>query len=356
MNPFKFGTIVEGKYFTDRVQILSEIKGILGSANHLVLISPRRFGKSSLVAKSLKELDRPFVSVNLQSISSVTELSTKILRGIFKIKPIEKLKHDILSFRAIPSVSLNPLNGNVDVTFLPEADSAVILEDVFSLAGSISKSGKRLIIAFDEFQEILEIEKGLDKKLRAILQTLSNVNFVFMGSQESMMTEIFEKKTSPFYHFGEKVNLPKLPYSEFKEYLADGFREIAQNPSDGLAEAVLQFTGCHPYYGQQLAFHLWETIKCYGYDEGTFDAVIQKIVCSHDLDYSRLWDSLPRTDRLTLQLICRRGNPLKYGGMPTSTMFSSLKRLCKKGFLNRMPEAYEIEDPFFAMWIGENMM
>lgn len=80
MNPFKFGTIVEDKFFTDRARVPVEIKGILSNANHLVLISPRRFGKSSLMVKAVKEFDRPPVTINLQCVSSVTELSSGILR------------------------------------------------------------------------------------------------------------------------------------------------------------------------------------------------------------------------------------------------------------------------------------
>lgn len=354
LNPFKFGTIVEGKYFTDRVNVITEIKGIVDSANHLVLISPRRFGKSSLIAKTLKELSRPYVCVNFQSVTSTAELSGKILREIFKIRPFERLKRELLSFRIIPTITFNALNDSVEVSFSPKSDSSVVLEDVFLFADKIFDKKERLIMVFDEFQDVLEIEAGLDKKLRSIMQTLNNVCFVFLGSQESMMREIFEKKKSPFYHFGEVINLPKLPYDDFLKYLTNGFEGMTSFARE-YSEKTLSFTRCHPYYGQQLAFHLWERIKSYGDSKSLFDDVVSGIVNQHELDYNRLWDTLPKTDKMVLLMLVSRSNPLKSDCIAGSTAFSSLKRLCKKGFLNKLPSGYEMEDPFFALWLGHSM-
>ena len=81
-NPFKFGTIVEEKYFTDRVEEVAYIEQFMKSANHLVLISPRRFGKSSVVAKAMKQIDRKHITVNLQQVTSVSDLSAENSRPI----------------------------------------------------------------------------------------------------------------------------------------------------------------------------------------------------------------------------------------------------------------------------------
>ena len=83
-NPFKFGTIVEEEYFTDRVKEVAYIKQFLKSANHLVLISPRRFGKSSVVAKAVKESGRKHITVNLQQTTSIADLSAKLLREFLR--------------------------------------------------------------------------------------------------------------------------------------------------------------------------------------------------------------------------------------------------------------------------------
>ena len=118
-NPFKFGTIVEEQYFTDRKEEVDYIRTFLDSPNHLVLISPRRFGKSSVVAKAVKLSGREYIQVNLQQITSVSDLSAQLLRELFRIRPIERLRHYITHFRVIPTITSNPITGMIDVSFQP---------------------------------------------------------------------------------------------------------------------------------------------------------------------------------------------------------------------------------------------
>ena len=87
-NPFKFGTIVEEEFFTDRVNEVAYITQFVRSANHLILISPHRFGKSSVVAKALKQSKRKHITVNLQQVTSVSDLSANLLREFFKPKQV----------------------------------------------------------------------------------------------------------------------------------------------------------------------------------------------------------------------------------------------------------------------------
>jgi hypothetical protein len=119
-NPFKFGTIVEEDYFTDRVEKVAYIEQFVKSANHLVLISPRRFGKSSVVAKAVKQTGRKHITVNLQQATSVSDLSAKLLKEFFKVHPLERVRHLITHFRVIPMISTNPLTGSIDVSFQPD--------------------------------------------------------------------------------------------------------------------------------------------------------------------------------------------------------------------------------------------
>ena len=88
---------------------------------------------------------------------------------------------------------------------------------------------KRLIVVFDEFQEIQSIQKGFDKQLRSIMQQQKGLNYILLGSQESMMEEIFEKKKSPFYHFGQLIRLQKIPYDAM---LKDGLKNVKPNAEE----------------------------------------------------------------------------------------------------------------------------
>ena len=102
MNPFKFGTIVEGDFFTDRAEETALLGQKLDSENHIVLISPRRFGKSSLVYKVLSGIDRPQIQIDLQYTLSVEDFAAQLVKSVFKIFPMEKVRHAMTHFRIAP--------------------------------------------------------------------------------------------------------------------------------------------------------------------------------------------------------------------------------------------------------------
>lgn len=351
MNPFKFGTIVQNEFFTDRKMELELVKQLLDSENHLVLISPRRFGKSSLIAKALTETKRPSISIDFMKVLSIEDLAAQILKGIFKIYKMEKVKHLMSHFRIAPSVSFNPMTDGWDITFTPSVDSSIsALEDAMALLCKVTTPEQRLIIVFDEFQEINEIDKNLAKQLRAIIQRQQGLNYIFMGSQESMMNEIFEKKKSPFYHFGQRMNLKKVPYEDFFEYLTSRLPKLPDNTTEEIAKSILDFTKVHPYYTQQLASAVYNLIVYNDITENVVQEAIKQQVEEHDLDYERLWQNLKRTDRKILSLLAKQINPLTDRSIPSSTSFSSLKRLVQQGYVTKVSN-YEIEDPFFGYWI-----
>ena len=345
-NPFKFGTIVDGQYFTDRTKELQYVEQILKSENHLVLISPRRFGKSSLVNKALEQTERKHIVINMQSVTSIQNFASRLMGALFRLYPGEKMKHLMMHFRVVPTVSTNPMNGSVDVTFNPSMNTDVILEDAMELLQKVSTEKNRLIVVLDEFQEIDGI-KGFDKQLRSIMQTQQHINYVFLGSQESMMESIFEKKKSPFYHFGQLMRLAKIPYEDFKQYVAERLNEE-------LAEEILAFTNCHPYYTLQIAAQVWDLVNYEHEDTDLIPKAIERLVTLHDLDFERLWLNFNKSDRRVLQELSKPtgNNPLADRSSPTSTTFSILKKLMRQGYVIKT-NRYEIEDPFFRRWVEE---
>ena len=352
-NPFKFGTIVEAEYFTDRTEEVAYIRHFVESANHLILISPRRFGKSSVVAKALNKSGRKSITVNLQQVTSVADLSAKLLREFLKVHPIERIRHLVSHFRIIPTLTTNPITGLMDVSFQPGVDASILLEDVMALIENAHTQQDRIIIVFDEFQEILDLAPRLDKKLRAIMQKQDHINYILLGSQESMMTDIFEKKKSPFYHFGEMMRLGKLPREDFHRYLSERLKSRFADNHDELADRILDYTGCHPYYSQQLAANVWNISVLQPEKENALEAAIDHIVISHGLDYERLWMNFNRTNKWILQSLAKN-RMLQTGEYPTSTIYSALKRLQKDGYVI-YSDHYEIEDPFFKEWVLRGM-
>lgn len=352
-NPFKYGTIVEADYFTDRINEVKYISLFVNSANHLILISPRRFGKSSVVAKAIKQSGRKSITINLQQVTSVADLSAKLLREFFKIHPMERVRHLISHFRIIPTISTNPITGSIDVGFQPGVDESILLEDVMELIEKAHSEKDRIIVVFDEFQEILDLSPRLDKKMRAIMQEQKNINYILLGSQESMMTEIFERKKSPFYHFGEMMRLEKLPREDFHRFLSERLKSCFVTNSNELANHILDYTNNHPYYSQQLASSIWNIGTLQPETKDVLQTAIDHIVTTHGLDYERLWMSINRTSKWILQRLASKG-VLQTGQYPTSTIYSALKRLQKDGYVI-YSDRYEIEDPFFKEWILRGM-
>lgn len=350
-NPFKYGVLVDQDSFTDREKELRYIEQFLHSENHLILISPRRYGKTSLVLKAVKQTGRPCVYLNLQQATSIEDFSAMIIKAVYRLYPWEKLKHILSSFRIVPVISSTPTGDSLEVSFNPQlATSSALIEDALSLLEKVTTPEKKLVVVFDEFQELLEVEKNVDKRLRAIMQMQKGLNYILLGSQESMMTDIFERVRSPFYHFGELMHLDKIPFDDFYQFVKDRMEPLAGKDSGDIAKSILEFTDCHPYYTQQLAARCWEIINMREYSTDIVWHAIDNLVHGHDLDFERIWLMMNRTSRKIMQILSLGETPYKDRNLPTSTSYSSLKKLMKDGFVIRR-DKYEIEDPFFREWI-----
>lgn len=348
-NKFSYGTLAKGDFFTDRKSELLRMKQFLDSENHLVLISPRRYGKSSLVKKCVEEVGRPYIWLDLQYVVSVASFTTQLLKAILAQYPMERLRYELRHFRIMPTITLNPITNECQFGFQPsESADNTMLEDVMALLQKLSTPEKKLIVILDEFQEVLKISKDLDKQLRSIIQLQNGLNYIFMGSQEGMMLEIFERKKSPFYHFGGLMRLGKIPYEDFYQFVFERLPE-APNKED-ITREILAFSSGHPYYTQQLAFEVSNQIEVNAVQEDVVTRAIHTILQAHDLNYERLWENFNNTDKSTLLQLSNGDNPLNNRSVASSTAFSSLKRLVKSGVIIRTKE-YMLEDPFFCEWL-----
>lgn len=356
-NPFKFGTVVDEPYFTNREDELARITSFINSENHLILISPRRVGKTSLMRKVVNESGRHNVFLDMQLVLSADDFASQLLKRVYRIYPVQKLKNYIKSFRLIPRVNINPLTGETEISFNPGSKEFTPLEDVLNLVEKLGSDKNKIIVVLDEFQEIFRIDSGLDRFLRSVMQHHKHINYVFMGSGESMIREIFEKKNSPFYRFGSLMTLGKINPAKFSLFLEYRFTDITDKSKE-ISTEILLITDSHPYYTQQLAFTVWEILMRSGYSSDITDNAADEIVQSHDNDYERLWNSFNRTDMTVLTGISHNDiSPLSdefsrlYGTGASSTVFSALQRLAKKGMLVKEGSEYIIDDPFFKRWI-----
>ena len=225
-NPFKFGSVVDGPFFTDMEDEMEKIASYLKGENHLILISPRRYGKTSLIRKIVNESKRNYVFLDIQIVLSVEDFASQLLKRVYRIFPVQKLKSYIKSFRLIPVVNINPVTGEPEISFKPGSREMTPLEDVLNLIEKLGTDKKKIIVVLDEFQDIFRIDKILDRFLRSVMQNQRHINYIFMGSSESMIREIFEKKSSSFYRFGALMTLDKIGKDKFFLFLIEKFADI----------------------------------------------------------------------------------------------------------------------------------
>jgi hypothetical protein len=235
------------------------------------------------------------------------------------------------------------------VGFQPTQDSIVLLEDALNLLENSYTNQNRLVVVFDEFQEIRDLSPHLEKQLRAIMQHQQHINYILLGSQESMMTDIFENKKSPFYHFGGLMRLQKLPRKEFEEFISLRLQTCFPNEANLLTQKILDYTDCHPYYSQQLAAYVWQVGMLQPEKQDMMRAAIEHIVTTHGLDYERIWNTFNRTSKWILMRLAK-SEAFQTGEYRTSTIYSALKRLQQLGYVI-YSNHYEIEDPFFKEWL-----
>ncbi|MDR1712831.1 MAG: AAA family ATPase [Coriobacteriales bacterium] len=351
LNPFRFGVVVDGPFFTDRTTEKAELKQALNSANHIVLISPRRYGKSSLALNVARSTKRPLIYMNLQSATSVTDFANQLLKEVLKAYKFENIRRHLAGLRGSPAFETDMATGAISVYFRPIGkESTSSLEDVFTLIEKLATAKKRPIVILDEFQEAASIDAQLFKKLRSVMQMQQNINYVFIGSEESMMEQIFNSKKSPFYHFGLLMRLARIPKSDFESFVAGGLQDISKHAAL-IARDIVAFTESHPYYTQLLSYKCFEFLRNTDYDVDTLPLVCSSIVAEQDNNYEKLWNQLNKNQQgilVSLALGAANIQPAK-----NSTYYSSLKALVKKGLVVKL-ESYILEDPFFKLWIEKS--
>jgi hypothetical protein len=295
----------------------------------------------------------------LQIVTTPQDFASQLLKRVYRVYPLQKIKDLIKNFRVTPQITLNPATNEIDVSYktLVLNHKHTAIEDVLNLIESLGASKTKPIVILDEFQEIKPTGKDTDKLLRSIIQHHQNINYVFLGSQESLIREIFEKKKSPFYHFGYLLPLDKIPYNEFFSYISNSFKKVTDN-YNYISEKILEKTKCHPYYTQQLAFTLWKLLSINSLVKNPVETAVVEIVQYHDMDYERLWNTLNRSDmKLLIGMSLSESTPLsgefskQHDMGASSTVFSSLKRLMQSGFVIKSSSGYKIDDPFVKLWI-----
>ncbi len=362
MNPFIFGKVVRGEHFADREEETKFVKDEIYSGQNLVIISPRRFGKTSLVVNAVEDMNVNYFFIDMELVTGEDDLSNILIKKALSLSRFAKLRNNLKNLRVQPDFKYIPDTGEFSITLSPEKkDIPTYLEDALDLPEKVALSRKeKLVIIYDEFQAIRRISPVLERKMRSIIQHHSEVVYIFIGSKQGMISDIFGNRKNPFYKFARLVNLEKIPEEKFKRFILKRFKKVNIN-AGGREDEIIEITDNHPYYTQQLCHEIYNLDTDGKIGSKDIENAVNEITVQHDADYMRWWNQADNTEKKILIGISEGQKKLaseaflrKYGINAASTASSALKRLVEKGFVLDSARGIRIEDPFWEIWIKEN--
>ena len=367
-NPFLVTGYHSPEYFCDRRQETETMIQALYNGRNVTLIAPRRMGKTGLVKHvfyKLREQEPDIVTFYMdiystQSLGDFIRLFASTVLGRLDSVPqkaLGRVGKFIKSCR--PVFTFDELTGQPKVTIdiVPSSEEAT-LREIFDYLRS---SEKRCYIAIDEFQQIAEYpEKGAEALLRSYIQFVPNINFIFAGSKQHIMQQMFHSAKRPFYQSTQTQVIDRIARDEYYRFAADFFtrqgRKLAEETFGYLYDA---FDG-HTWYIQTLLNRL------YGYagnpDIGMVDYAIGEVVAESTYTYENLLAAYPASNIRLLKAIAKAGcvREINSGDFITeyrlraaSSVNSALKRLIDRELVYNTADGYIVYDRFMAIWLRQ---
>ena len=266
---FVYGIAVEGENFTDRISETKRLKRDFENGQNVVLISPRRMGKTSLVRRVISQVDTDKVSVvhlDIYDCRTEYDFYNKLATAVLKqtAGKGELMLHNIKEFltRLTPKISfgVDPANEmSVSLGIAPEDYSP---EEILQLPEKIAhKLGKHLVVCIDEFQQIGNFPDTINvqKRVRGVWQLQQEVSYCLYGSKKHMLTNLFQNKRMPFYQFGDIRFLQPIALGDWIPFIRGKFEANGQTISDEQITRICNTVEYQSSYVQQLA---WNVMLC----------------------------------------------------------------------------------------------
>ncbi|MDR1518231.1 MAG: ATP-binding protein [Dysgonamonadaceae bacterium] len=369
-NPFTYGIAVKNKNFFDRTNECQRIIDTLSSGNNLVLYAPRRFGKTSLVMRAIEELEnKGFVCIYFDmmrafSVETFVDFYSKAiaakqssLQNFFRIfSETVKSIRPVLSTNelGIPEFSIDFTRSVIDVNNLVE---------ILELPQKIANGKKKILVFFDEFQEIEKFEKfNFEKILRSVVQQQTNVNYLFLGSKTHILKNMFGNKNRAFYESASQMTIGYLPEDETITFLQNNFAKKEICLSEKTAKYLIDKAAKIPHYIQLLAAELWNLLNIGAIAECKHidDCVLRIIEMKSDF-YLELFINQSNSKKKLLLAITKDGKNIfsenyrnTYNLPNSSTLQTSVKGLLDNGIIDKKEDVYFICDPFFKIFLTSN--
>ena len=368
--PFVFGKIASDVDFTDRQQETHHLLNNFNGLVNTVLISPRRWGKSSLVSKSAglysrQSKDNIVVFLDLfncrtegkfyQAFANAVISATNTVFNDFVASALKYLS------RFAPSFSASDPSGSYEFSFgIDVRKQKMTFDEILDLPQKIAEDkGLKIIVCIDEFQTIKEYDDPLDfqRTLRAHWQKHTDVAYCLYGSKRNMMIDLFSDSKNPFYKFGDMIFLQKIARSEWIPFIVGRFRDTGKFIEDDVASYIADRVENHPYYVQQLSQLSWfrTSEKC---TKDIVDSAFEGLEAQLALVFSLILDNLTPTQIGFLQAVANgetcftSQDVLTRYKLGSSANVKNIKNaLEKKELIDILPDSITIQDPVFKHWL-----
>ncbi|WKZ68863.1 MAG: ATP-binding protein [Melioribacteraceae bacterium] len=304
-SPFQFGKVVEGNYFTNRKEDLKHLISNFDNGINTILLSPRRWGKTSLIKKALVKYNNnnkvKVCLIDLFGVRTEDEFFSLFAREIIKststkVEEWIALSKDFLS-RVAPQITIgtDPIN-DFNIKFNLNKDSKTA-SDILNLPEKIAeKKNIHVIYCIDEFQNLSSFSDSLkfQKLLRSVFQNHKKVVYCLFGSKRHMMLELFENKSMPFYKFGDLLNLEKIDKVELTKFIVSRFNSTKKDISESIAELIVTTMDRHSYYVQQFSHIVWNNTESIVTDK-IFEYSLNKLLEQNSILFEREIENLSNT-------------------------------------------------------------
>lgn len=369
--PFIFGPIVSGRQFIDRKKELAKLRNNIGQGVHSVLISPRRWGKSSLVHYLSKKLSKDksikWVYINPFGLSDELEFFEEYIKAVLNVASSKlddpgKLIHKF--FRNIqPSITIgNDPKGDFKIT-LQRADMEKGFEEILDLPEKLAlKKKKKLIICIDEFQYHERFKNPLlfQSRLEPVWQNHKEVIYILCGSKPHRMEKIFNTEGNPFFSFGEVIYLSKIKKKHFRRYIISTFEKSGKTIPKERADILIDIVDRNPYFVQQLARQVWIKRSEMVIESDIQDAV-EEIIQQNSIWYFREVERMTGPQFNYLKAVVNKEpnlsgqEVLREYKLGSSANVAKIKLVMEEreilDYKNHYPEFL---DPFLKLWIKKN--
>lgn len=367
--PFVFGKIATEKNFTDREQETAYLVKHFTSLINTIIISPRRWGKSSLVNKAAElamEQDRDLriCRIDLFNVRNEEHFYSLLAQNVIAATSSrwEEAIENARNFfsRLVPKISIGSDPANEISIDFDWDEVKRNPDEVLDLAEKIARDkGLKIVVCIDEFQNIAEFTDPdyFQKRLRSHWQQHQHVAYCLYGSKRHMMLEVFTNSSKPFYKFGNLILLNKIETSHWVEFFQSRFADTGKRITEEASTLIVALTDNHPYYAQQLAQLSWLRTE----DVCTAEIVREAhagLVEQLSLLFVTITETLTTQQLNYLRALIAGEKSIsstevmhRYRISSPTSIARSKAALVKNDILDNQAGCYSFQDPIYAYWL-----